>query len=215
MHAFSRRLPFSRDLAARNVLVSADGNVVKVSDYGLSRVTTINPEHADAYYRTSSSLSLSFDTLLKDALPVCMTSQCVTMALWLGISTNRPMPLRWLAPEVLQSKKCTQASDVYSFGMTMYEVMSRGQMPFDELEDKQVIEVLMAALRRLESEQRPLVLIPPASAPAKMREVYKRCVDIRATARPDFRTIAELLSPYSAAEPLLVLDAADTEESHL
>ena len=100
--------------------------------------------------------------------------------------------------------------------MTMYEVMTRGEMPFDKLEDKQVIEVLLAALRRADNEQRPLVLAPPPATPARLVKAYTCCIDIQATKRPDFGKVAELLSPYSATEPLFLLEPpSDVEESHL
>lgn len=42
------------------------------------------------------------------------------------------LPIRWSAIEVLTENKYTKASDVWSFGVLIFEVMSRGARPYDE-----------------------------------------------------------------------------------
>ena len=37
------------------------------------------------------------------------------------MENKRPLPLRWTAPEVLVTQKYSPATDVYSFGMLIYE----------------------------------------------------------------------------------------------
>ena len=56
--------------------------------------------------------------------------------------SDRPVPMRWMAPEVFRELKWTRASDVYSFGVLAYEVYSRGRLPFDQLSDEAVIQLL-------------------------------------------------------------------------
>lgn len=53
-----------------------------------------------------------------------------------------PFPLRWSAPEVLVTGRFTTASDVWSFGVLMYEVLSRGTHPFVGMSNVLVIEAL-------------------------------------------------------------------------
>jgi len=48
--------------------------------------------------------------------------------------------MRWLAPEVLKGKKPTKASDVWSFGCLLYELVAR-KIPYHEIgNDDQVTD---------------------------------------------------------------------------
>ncbi|XP_062449624.1 ephrin type-B receptor 2 isoform X3 [Rhea pennata] len=40
------------------------------------------------------------------------------------------IPIRWTAPEAIQYRKFTSASDVWSYGIVMWEVMSYGERPY-------------------------------------------------------------------------------------
>ena len=48
-----------------------------------------------------------------------------------GAYTTRggKIPVRWTAPEAIAFRKFTSASDVWSFGIVMWEVMSYGERP--------------------------------------------------------------------------------------
>lgn len=46
--------------------------------------------------------------------------------------------LRWAAPEVIVYGKHTSASDVWSFGVVMWEVMSYGERPYWDMSDQEV-----------------------------------------------------------------------------
>ena len=43
------------------------------------------------------------------------------------------IPVKWTAPEALNYNKYTSASDVWSFGMVLYEIWSVGEKPFSDL----------------------------------------------------------------------------------
>jgi serine/threonine protein kinase len=40
------------------------------------------------------------------------------------------LPVKWTAPEVLEFEKYTLASDVWSFGVVMWEIFSFGSVPY-------------------------------------------------------------------------------------
>ena len=42
------------------------------------------------------------------------------------------IPVKWTAPEVILYRKYTTKSDVWSYGMVMYEIWSLGHQPFEE-----------------------------------------------------------------------------------
>ena len=55
------------------------------------------------------------------------------------ISRGGKIPVKWTAPEALHYKKYSTASDVWSFGMVMYEIWSLGMKPFNNLSNIQVL----------------------------------------------------------------------------
>lgn len=52
------------------------------------------------------------------------------------------LPVRWMAPETLTDNIFTPASDVWSFGVLLYEVITFGSFPYQGLSDVQVFEHL-------------------------------------------------------------------------
>lgn len=49
------------------------------------------------------------------------------------------IPVRWTAPEAFQHRKFSSASDVWSFGILMWEVMSYGERPYWDMSNQEVI----------------------------------------------------------------------------
>ena len=49
------------------------------------------------------------------------------------------IPVKWTAPEAVLHKKYTTKSDVWSYGMVMYEIWSLGHKPFEEWDTFQVL----------------------------------------------------------------------------
>jgi serine/threonine protein kinase len=47
-------------------------------------------------------------------------------------SDEFPVPIRWAAPEVLQQNRFSFATDMYSFGATLYEIFSNGDDPLKD-----------------------------------------------------------------------------------
>ena len=59
------------------------------------------------------------------------------------------IPAKWTSPEALLYRRYSTSSDVWSYGMLMYEIWSLGHKPF---EDKTVQEVCFLCLYMCERE---------------------------------------------------------------
>lgn len=54
------------------------------------------------------------------------------------VSQGGKIPIRWTAPEAIAYRKFTSASDVWSYGIVMWEVMSYGERPYWEMSNQDV-----------------------------------------------------------------------------
>jgi len=69
------------------------------------------------------------------------------------------MPWRWMAFELLETGRCSTFSDVWSFGVTIWEIFSLGEVPYAGLEwDSGFISELKSGLR----------LLPPINSTSDM-----------------------------------------------
>lgn len=57
---------------------------------------------------------------------------------FLFFSQGGKIPVRWTAPEAIQYRKFTSASDVWSYGIVMWEVMSYGERPYWDMSNQDV-----------------------------------------------------------------------------
>lgn len=53
-------------------------------------------------------------------------------------SQGGKIPIRWTAPEAIAHRIFTTASDVWSFGIVMWEVLSFGDKPYGEMSNQEV-----------------------------------------------------------------------------
>lgn len=52
------------------------------------------------------------------------------------------MPVRWMARETLEHGRYTEASDVWAFGVTLWEIYAYGRQPYEGLNNTQVMELI-------------------------------------------------------------------------
>ena len=55
---------------------------------------------------------------------------------------NNNMPFRWMSLETFERRIYTQASDVWSFGIVMWEIFTFGKMPYNTLENDKILKFL-------------------------------------------------------------------------
>jgi hypothetical protein len=90
----------------------------------------------------------------------------------------------YMAPEVAAGKGYNNAADVFSFGLVMWEIISR-ELP-DDLADE--IKAGDPALRKKSV---------PAGCPVGLKDLACRCLDPDPSKRPDFAGIVALLEPIA------------------
>lgn len=141
------------DLALRNLLLdcSSGRNVVKVADFGLSRMTTAAENDEDE-----------------------------SMAMYCPVKHRKPLPVRWLAPEAWYDKQFSSRSDVWAFGVTLWELFSPfASKPYSHLLEKDIMKEVANGLR----------LGCPEGCPATVFALMQTCWLKDATQRPTFRSL--------------------------
>lgn len=98
-------------------------------------------------------------------------------------SMGSKFPIKWAAPEVLNYTKFSSKSDVWAFGILMWEVFSGGKMPYLGLSNNDVVEVIGNG-HRLER---------PGHCPHDIYDVMRGCWDSEASNRPTFKKLYEIL----------------------
>ncbi|CAL1569338.1 unnamed protein product [Knipowitschia caucasica] len=125
-----------RDLAARNCLVG-ENHLVKVADFGLSRLMT-----GDTYTAHAGA----------------------------------KFPIKWTAPESLAYNKFSIKSDVWAFGVLLWEIATYGMSPYPGIDLSQVYELLEKDYR----------MDRPEGCPEKVYELMRDCWRWSPSERPTF-----------------------------
>ncbi|XP_062929718.1 tyrosine-protein kinase ABL1 isoform X1 [Mobula hypostoma] len=128
-----------RDLAARNCLVG-ENHLVKVADFGLSRLMT-----GDTYTAHAGA----------------------------------KFPIKWTAPESLAYNKFSIKSDVWAFGVLLWEIATYGMSPYPGIDLSQVYDLLEKDYR----------MERPEGCPEKVYELMRACWKWNPGDRPSFADV--------------------------
>ena len=107
-------------------------------------------------------------------------------------------PLRWSAPEVLISGRFTSASDVWSFGMLVYEILTRAAYPFSGCANLRVIEVLSNSCDEVVMSR--YMRKPFGCSRHLYQELVLPCWRASAAARPSFATFLTVVDELKAID---------------
>ena len=130
-----------RDIASRNVLITAN-NVAKLADFGmavpLSAITSdyaLNASVLDGKSGVEShDLSLESSDLF-EVSPKTSVSNPKSPT----VDSNK-LPIRWIAPEAYNSHRFSEASDVWSFGVLLWEIYTFGRIPYGRVSTNDLIK---------------------------------------------------------------------------
>ncbi|KAM9456597.1 tyrosine-protein kinase SYK isoform 4-T5 [Clarias gariepinus] len=95
-------------------------------------------------------------------------------------------PVKWYAPECMNFFKFSCKSDVWSFGVLMWEAFSYGQKPYKGMKGNEVIQMI-------ESGQR---MPAPPSCPQEIYNLMLKCWTYKPDERPGFSVVEPRLRDY-------------------
>jgi serine/threonine protein kinase len=93
-----------------------------------------------------------------------------------------------MAPESLEDNKFSTPSDVWSFGVVMWEMDNPSEIPYSDINDAARLGIKLAKGLRLQ--------IPKAYTP-KVERIMKACWQETPELRPSFMLIAQLLTSFA------------------
>ncbi|XP_029474582.1 tyrosine-protein kinase SYK isoform X2 [Rhinatrema bivittatum] len=95
-------------------------------------------------------------------------------------------PIKWYAPECINFFKFSSKSDVWSFGVLMWEAFSYGQKPYKGMKGNEVSQMIEIGLR----------MDAPANCPPEIYNIMKRCWTYNLEDRPGFTQVELKLRNY-------------------
>lgn len=105
-------------------------------------------------------------------------------------------PIRWTAPEAIFHCKFSTKSDVWSFGILLWEVVSRGSSPYPEMTLCQVREQVLQGYR----------MPSPSECKGELYSIMLECWNENPDNRPSFTKLREILSHYMHKVNELICD---------
>nr|CAI5832839.1 unnamed protein product [Callosobruchus analis] len=122
------------------------------------------------------------------------TDKCVKLAdfglsRWMGDdqsyykASKGKLPVKWMSPESINFRRFTTASDVWMFGVCIWEILMYGVKPFQGVKNNDVIG-------KIENGER---LALPPNCPPRLYSLMSQCWSYEPSKRPSFKDIKEIL----------------------
>lgn len=109
------------------------------------------------------------------------------------------IPVRWTAPEAITHRKFTPSSDVWSFGVVIWEVCSFGERPYWDWTNQKVISEVMIGYR----------LPPPMDCPMGLYRIAQWCWKMERHERPTFTQLLATFHKYILQPQLIEQDMGE------
>lgn len=96
------------------------------------------------------------------------------------------LPVRWMAPESLKDGVFTIMSDMWSYGVVLWEMATLACQPYGGLSNEEVVKFVVEGR----------IMDRPPGCPQKLCEIMQNCWRFKARDRPTFKSIIESLIPH-------------------
>ncbi|XP_035285042.1 tyrosine-protein kinase Fyn-like isoform X9 [Anguilla anguilla] len=101
------------------------------------------------------------------------------------------IPIKWTAPEAALYGKFTIKSDVWSFGILLTELVTKGREPYPGMNKQEVLEQVERGYR----------MPCPQDCPSSLHELMLKCWKKEPEERPTFEYLQAFLEDYLTTEP--------------
>uniref|UniRef100_A0A1I8NXE3 receptor protein-tyrosine kinase n=2 Tax=Stomoxys calcitrans TaxID=35570 RepID=A0A1I8NXE3_STOCA len=115
-------------------------------------------------------------------------------------NTNGRLPIKWMAPESLQEKFYDSQSDVWSYGVLLWEILTYGEQPYPNIMSAEELYGYLITGQRMEK---------PPRCSLNIYMLMRQCWHFDSSARPTFSEIVENL------DKLLQLSSATSNDEYL
>jgi len=105
---------------------------------------------------------------------------------------NNRLPVKWLAPEIIRFKEFSIKSDVWAYGIFLYEVFTNGSEPYSGITTADVRNLVGVKRYRMEI---------PTDWPPSIYAIIQGCFEDEPTKRPTFKEIHECLKKANVDSP--------------
>ncbi|XP_027861884.1 tyrosine-protein kinase Mer [Xiphophorus couchianus] len=151
--------------------------------------------------------------MLRDDLSVCVADFGLSKKIYSGDYYRQgriaKMPVKWIAVESLADRVFTVKSDVWAFGVTMWEIATRGMTPYPGVQNHEIYDYLVEGHR----------LKQPPDCLDELYEIMYRCWRADPVDRPLFpqlremlEKLAEKLPECSSREDIIYINTSFPEE---
>ncbi|XP_043679342.1 uncharacterized protein LOC122634453 isoform X5 [Vespula pensylvanica] len=118
-----------------------------------------------------------------------------------NFNVNLKLPIAWCAPECISYLKFTSASDVWAYGVTLWEMFSYGFQPWAALTGHQILEAIDEPnFQRLEQ---------PECCPKDYFSLMQQCWQHEPSKRPKFSELINLLPDLKPEQVQAVQDSTE------
>lgn len=118
-------------------------------------------------------------------------------------SHDKRFPVKWSAPEILKWRKYSTKSDVWAFGVVLWELLESGREPYGDMSNSEANSAVLQGYR----------LPQPPHCPNSLYDIMRSCWQTESQSRPTFEEIYDQLDVILVElSPKLVQEESESSE---